>query len=112
PLKGLNYYRLKQIDVDAKFTYSAIAKVNFDASERLIVFPNPASDQLNVVLPANSKFISAHILDGSGKLVLQKQMGSGSSKLELDIRSLSPGWYILQLKGEKVIEQKFLKIGK
>jgi len=111
PFKGLSYYRLKQIDLDAKFTYSEVAKVNFEAVEKLLVFPNPATDQLTIQLPSNSRFTSTHVLDASGKLVLQKQMTSGSGKLELDIRSLSPGWYVIQLRGDKIIQQKFLKIG-
>ena len=110
PLKGLNYYRLKQIDLDGKFAYSEVAQVNFDGGERLFVFPNPAADQLTVQLPANSRFTSVHIIDISGKLVLQKQLASGSSTLKLNIRSLSPGSYVLQLRGEKTIQQKFLKI--
>ena len=110
PVKGLNYYRLKQIDLDGKFAYSEVAKVNFDGAERLLVFPNPAADQLTVQFPANKRFISAHILDASGKLVFQKQLASASGTLTLDIRNLSPGWYVLQLRGEKTIQQKFLKI--
>ncbi len=110
PFKGSNYYRLKQIDLDGRFTFSKVAQVNFDNGQRLLIFPNPASDQLTVQLPANSRFTSAHILDASGKLVLQKQLASGSSTLDLDIRNLLPGWYVLQLRGDKIIQQKFLKI--
>jgi uncharacterized repeat protein (TIGR03803 family) len=112
PLKGLNYYRLKQNDLDSKFNYSEVVSMNFDGVDKLLVFPNPARDQLTIQLPANSGFTSLHVLDASGKLVLQKQMTSGASKLEIDIRKLPAGLYILQLRGEKTIEQKFLKTGR
>ncbi len=47
PLKGHNYYRIKQIDYDGKFDYSNIASVYFDRNE-ISIYPNPANDEIHI----------------------------------------------------------------
>src|SRR6185503_3929012 len=48
PGKGLNYYRLKQVDIDGNFTFSATIKVTVDNLSGLTVYPNPVYDQLQL----------------------------------------------------------------
>ena len=44
PLAGVNFYRLRTNDIDGKFGYSAIVKVNLDRSVKDIsLYPNPAT---------------------------------------------------------------------
>ena len=48
PFKGSNFYRLKQMDKDGAFTYSKVVSVYFDKLEKLFIYPNPASDLLQI----------------------------------------------------------------
>lgn len=107
PLTGVNYYRLKQIDIDGSFKYSKVASVNFERPKQVIVFPNPVSDRLFISLPERSNFSSVRIMDATGKLVLQKDISS--SAIELDVRSLPKGWYVIQLTGDDKVEKAFIK---
>jgi uncharacterized repeat protein (TIGR03803 family) len=109
PLNETNYYRLKQIDIDGKFTYSKIVSVNFGNTEKIVVFPNPASDRLYISLPQGSNYTLVRITDASGKLVLQKNIPGSSAIIELPVQSLTRGWYILQLTGDNKEQQIFLK---
>lgn len=43
PLKGNNYYRLKQIDEDGTSTYSPVRVVRLGKAEQIAVYPNPTS---------------------------------------------------------------------
>jgi hypothetical protein len=45
PLAGINYYRLKFVDYDSKFTHSQIKALHFDENAALLaeLYPNPAS---------------------------------------------------------------------
>ena len=68
PLSGVNYYRLKQVDVDGVFTYSNIAEIslgNNTHTANMSVYPNPvnhagvlnislSSDNINIVTITNS----------------------------------------------------------
>jgi hypothetical protein len=98
---------LKQIDIDGSFTYSKVASVNFGRSENIAVFPNPASDRLFIRMPDRSNFSSVRIMDASGKLVLQRDIAS--SAIELDVRTLPKGWYVIQLIGDDKVEKIFVK---
>lgn len=44
PVQGVNFYRLRTIDMDSKYAYSAIVKVNLDKSGKDIsLYPNPSA---------------------------------------------------------------------
>lgn len=89
PSKGVNYYRLKQVDVDGSFTYSTVISVEFDSNIKLSAFPNPVNrgQNLEVVCTCN-KF---SIIDTVSGEVLQ------SFENEFFIKSveLTAGVYIL-----------------
>lgn len=45
------YYRLKCVDIDGRFTYSAIKKVVVNEADNSInIYPNPAKDKINIEL--------------------------------------------------------------
>jgi len=53
PKFGANYYRLKQTFEDGTVEYSALKKVSFHLNlEEVVVFPNPANDNLYIDLNA------------------------------------------------------------
>jgi hypothetical protein len=108
PLTGVNYYRLQQIDADGSFSYSRIAAVNFGGVADVTVFPNPASDRLYIRMPGNNRYKTIRIVDAAGKIVLQHALTT-SAVSELNISTLSKGWYLLQLIGETKEERIFVK---
>lgn len=73
-----NYYRLKQINKDGKFSYSPVMYVNGNESSVFTLktlFPNPAKDKLTMAI--QSPFagnISLIVVDISGKVI--KNTGS------------------------------------
>lgn len=48
PLKGSNYYRIRQIDHNGSFTYSSILALEALKASSLSVFPNPAGTDLSI----------------------------------------------------------------
>ncbi|MEL6592409.1 MAG: hypothetical protein AAFQ68_20090, partial [Bacteroidota bacterium] len=49
PVNGENYYRLKQVDLDGQFAYSAIIRLQVEPNKfRYSVYPNPSSDFLHI----------------------------------------------------------------
>ena len=100
-LGDLNYYRLKQLDIDGSVTYSDIIEIGFDAysNERFVVYPSPATD--HTYLKAVSELEGDHlvsVLDLSGRelksLVLSKN--APVSGMQIDLSDLSDGLYFVR----------------
>ena len=112
PLQGINYYRLKMIDVDGKFTFSKIVAVKNDNNESSFrIFPNPANEILYVQASGSNDFTTLQIFDAGGrKLKEEKVMLNGNASTSIDIKDLPKGVYNLLLKSKTVNEhQKFVK---
>lgn len=74
----------------------------------LAVFPNPATDQLKILLSENSAKATIHITDLLGKTVMNTNM-EGTEK-NLDISVLAPGTYLLEVRSnDKVKRERFVK---
>lgn len=95
PSAGENFYRLKMIDNDGTFAYSRIRSIVFGNTEKSLVFPNPASDQLKIDVKDFSELKGIKIYDLNGRTVYNAT-GSNISK-NIDIKSLSQGSYIVEL---------------
>lgn len=57
------YYRIREVDFDGKQTFTDLKFVQFDqpTNEKIIVFPNPFTDYLTVLIPPSLMFDSATI---------------------------------------------------
>ncbi|HFA52114.1 MAG TPA: T9SS type A sorting domain-containing protein [Bacteroidetes bacterium] len=111
PVKGTNYYRLKQIDFDGTFSYSKTISVDFGKEDRLVVFPNPAIDQLTIRLPETEFFSRVTIHDLSGKLMGEHMLPPDTQAHRLDVSELIPGLYLSRITtGSNVKTVRFVKL--
>lgn len=99
PLEGLNFYRLRQIDVDGSENLSEVVSVR--ASSALSVFPNPGKEELTIVGINNHR---VDIFDGLGRLQLSRQVVPNE---RLDVSSLSPGMYLLRVDNRSIRWNKY-----
>ena len=107
------YYRLKQIDLDNRFTYSGIVELNIKNSNLVMLYPNPVADKANLTINVTkSQQVQGRIIDNAGRVVKQLPLNlqAGSTSLSIDVSSLSGGIYYLELKGDEINEHKqFIK---
>jgi uncharacterized repeat protein (TIGR03803 family) len=108
------YYRLKQIDIDGRFTYSRIVAVSIDNARSIVLFyPNPVINEASLTVTVTRPGqLQARIIDNAGRVVKQQQwiLSTGSTSLSVDVKGLTKGIYYLELKGEMINErQKFVK---
>ncbi len=99
PFSNVNYYRLKQTDLDGNFTYSSVVSVSFDAQNGLSVYPSLASDFIHVVLNSsdtNNEATSLQIYDITGRLV-KTITAQKNFNFELPLNAWVPGVYIIKL---------------
>ncbi len=102
PLAGMNYYRLKMIDVDGKVSYSGIvALLNATKGFDIIsIAPNPVvtgNFKLNVTSAQASK-MDITIIDMQGRTVSRQTVSliAGFNSLTMNVGSLAAGTYTIQ----------------
>jgi hypothetical protein len=98
PVTGFNYYRIKQIDLDGNYTYSAIVKVlNKNDVKQTIIAPNPVIDVLNIVEPITIYISSVEVYDGKGALLIRKLVNRDEQVYSLPVSMLANGNYVLKV---------------
>jgi len=129
PLSGNNYYRLQQVDKDGHSTYSPIIVLgSHGGAGALMLYPNPATTVLNLVLPSNAPAgngvagngvagngvagnLQVNIFDAKGQLVQSVQYNTTGAGLPLDISLLKPGVYTVTLYQGKTQQMgRFIKL--
>lgn len=100
PQNGWNYYRLKPVDNDQKFYYSNVVAINFLSKNSILVYPNPASNHINISLYADKDYNDFCVIsDISGRVVtsLKIPVKKGNNNFIIDIGMLASGIYTLKL---------------
>lgn len=114
PGEGLFYYRLKQVDIDGSFSYSAIAKVNITLSNKrnITLLSNLVDQEIRIRFNQHSgqSNTSIRLMDMSGRILLSKQFRPESGdlyKVDISGLGLSAGIYFLEIShgAEKWIEK-------
>ncbi len=108
---GIYYYRLKQTDVDGKFSYSSILSHKITTSEnpKLTVYPNPSSDGIfNTVSNLPLKNLLYAVYDENMKL-----LRDNVTEQSINLSQESDGtYYLVQQVGESKIIQRLMKFSK
>jgi len=101
PLQGLNYYRLKQVDGDGKFSYSNVIAVKLsNANNKLSILPNPVKDVASIsIIVEVDQSAALQVLDGFGRVMQRNsyQLQKGEQVKQLNLANLAPGTYYLTL---------------
>jgi hypothetical protein len=108
-LKSSNaYYRIKQVDLDGKASYSPIRKVQFDGTSVVSVYPNPVKEGFYVSVDATiAAPVTMHLTNNTGQVVDIQQVNNGVLYYNMSNKSLTSGTYMVQVfKGTELLETK------
>ena len=68
--RGINYYRLRIVDLNGQYAYSPIRTINGSAAGGITIYPNPVQNgNLYVSSTVNTQLV--RLMDVSGKTILQ-----------------------------------------
>ncbi len=114
PQAGTNLYRLKMVDIDAHYTYSAIRSIALNAPGSAYVYsvyPNPAIGYtyLNSTNPV-AENVTVNVVDNNGRIVKQLQYNvSSTAPARIDLSGINKGIYFLKiLTGKETVIQKVI----
>ncbi|MCU0381233.1 MAG: T9SS type A sorting domain-containing protein [Chitinophagaceae bacterium] len=116
PAEGNNFYRIRQVDKDRKFTYSRTISLEYRKKDLSInIYPNPVKDALNIEFskPVRSN-LRVQVTDMTGRTIYQRAYTfTGTERsLRLDAGNWPRQQYIVKVvdeKGETLVIQKFVK---
>ena len=107
--KGMSQYRIRQVDFDAKSSFSEIRAVRGEEqSGKTIVFPNPSfNGRVSVVFEDATVTRDVTLSDMSGRIVKQWK---GVTNNNIQLENLKPGMYSLMIMVPETGDQSVEKI--
>jgi hypothetical protein len=110
------YYRLKQIDLDGKATYSPVRSVILKDSRlaNITINPNPVTDGTLMITMNQTRLnvMHAQVLDNAGRVIMQTKFNNVApgSVLQMPVKTMAAGVYTLRLSSDGDVEAiRFIK---
>lgn len=93
---GWQYYRLRMVDADVSYAYSAIQSIRMDGAPVITAYPNPVTDHLFVT--TNSKGSRVRLLDLSGRVLSDSHNNTAEPMLQFNMKHYPSGTYLIEAK--------------
>jgi hypothetical protein len=102
---GKHFYRLRLVDADGHFTYSAIKEVSLGCSgaSAVKVYPTLSNGVVTVQLPPTMSDAIVKVFNSLGQVVVVDNSGSQSRRL--DLSRLISGSYMVKIFSDKTTDQ-------
>lgn len=109
---AVNFYRLKLVDIDDHFTYSAVVRITSNKPADFVKLQqNPVRDNITLMVSNTDKNnVSASLFSSNGQLIKKWEPGKVEGKLVLPLYSMANGIYNLRVTAGK--KSATLKISK
>ena len=100
------YYRLKQIDINGKATFSSVVKLNLDSKSSFDIFPNPFTNNFTVSFSApKTSNATLRVQNSTGHLVYSRQVAvtkGNNSVVMNNLPAMAPGVYYVTIQNEEM----------
>lgn len=98
PVKGNNFYRIRQVDIDGKYSWSSVVEFTIGTAPSAIhLQSNPVADEAILVNSEQLPVRSMQVVDVSGRVLIDQSLNSSNSILKINAQSLRPGYYLLRV---------------
>ncbi len=113
-----NYYRLRQIDINGKESFSNVVAIKLNEvvkAQISRIYPNPVQDKLNVLLSTTAaEKMTVVITDLIGKTITQQttEAVQGDNNVSFNTTQLAKGTYVVKVfstQNAEIASQKFVK---
>jgi concanavalin A-like lectin/glucanase superfamily protein len=98
PQKGGNFYRIRQVDIDGKYSWSSVVEVSVGSVPSAIhLQSNPVADEAILVNNDHLLVRRMQVIDVSGRILFDRSLYSSNSILKINTQGLRPGYYWLRI---------------
>lgn len=110
-----NYYRIKVVDRDGKYSFTKIVWLKNNISPTISLYPNPAKTNVQVSLgniAAGRYSIVVYTTGGRAVVSRQYTLPAANQQLSLPVSTLAPGVYLVKItadNGAVITTQKIVK---
>jgi hypothetical protein len=106
---GRNYYRLKLINTDGSFRYSAVLLLNTSKLYHVVVYPNPAKSFIQVSLQGgDTRNATLAVYDLSGKMLLTTKVTGNTMQVNLPAHAAGAHYLVIRQAGTTLFTQTFI----
>lgn len=110
PVQGNNYYRIKSVDLDGKFTYSPVVVVKIIGDLKIVVYPTITNSTIQVLHAKVTNPSTIKIFNYSGQQMKAVEVDSNAIQTEINVANLSSGIYIITFENSTTsFNTKFVK---
>lgn len=112
PLQGLNYYRLKIVDIDGSYELSEIRRLDFgEDGNRVAIFPNPAKNSATLILSKTPQSnVTVKVWNNLGQIIQTYNLTGSRQTYNLNVMGIAQGIYHVTVNGEGINENIKLMI--
>jgi hypothetical protein len=108
------YYRLKMVDIDGRFTYSAIVPLQLlKKGTSVSLYPNPVKSTSTLTINVQQKErVTYSVVDQAGMIISshQTELAAGTNTIVINAKALAPGLYTIRITGTQTNENsRFVK---
>ncbi len=96
PVNGMNFYRLKQVDINGKSDLSETRTVLFSTVFAVSINPNPATDFVNVFISKDNNNASTIIFTDMNGRQMNKFI-TGETNYKINVNQFAPGIYFVRV---------------
>jgi len=98
PVKGNNFYRIRQVDIDGKYSWSSVVEFTIGTGSSAIhLQSNPVNDEAILVNSEQLLVRRMQVADVSGRVLIDQSLYSNNSILKINAQNLRPGYYLLRV---------------
>ncbi len=109
PSTGINYYRLKMVDILGNYKYSQLVVIRLTSSKLPLIYPNPASGNVNI-LQGTDVIKSITFYDLTGRRILQIRNNNNTPLFSIPLYNFPRGVFIVEIRTQnEIYRQKLLK---
>jgi Concanavalin A-like lectin/glucanases superfamily len=111
PVSGSNFYRIKQVDVNGRYTYSTVVDVTAGSgAPGFRLQSNPVRGVVTLLNPGQERVDVVQVVDVAGRVLIDYALSSTNTVFTENVEWLQAGYYFLRVASRgKTVSVPFVK---